>query len=197
MQKVQNLRAAFHDRDEGRGALRPRPAACASNFSISGKEISTCALPLALALGDQLRQAMQGLRAEDDVDVGRAGDDGRRPPGWRRSRRRRSPDPDSACFRCRTRPRSWKTFSCAFSRTEQVLNRMMSASSGLSVLTMPSEAASTSAILSESYSFIWHPKVRMNNFFGMDKLLCGIRGRNTRKSCDREQHCIIPDRKSR
>src|SRR5690242_13834315 len=68
------------------------------------------------------------------------------------------------CFRCLTRPRSWNTFSWAFSRTEQVLNRMMSASSGWSVLTMPPSTPSTSAILSESYSFIWHPKVRMNSF---------------------------------
>ena len=45
------------------------------------------------------------------------------------------------CFRCLTRPRSWKTFSGP-SRTEQVLNRMMSASSGRSVLTTPSAAAS-------------------------------------------------------
>lgn len=32
-------------------------------------------------------------------------------------------------LRCFTRPRSENTFSCAFSRTEQVLNRMRSASS--------------------------------------------------------------------
>jgi hypothetical protein len=32
-------------------------------------------------------------------------------------------------LRCLTRPRSLKTFSCAFSRTEQVLNRIRSASS--------------------------------------------------------------------
>ena len=54
----------------------------------------------------------------------------------------------------RARPKSEKTFSCAFSRTEQVLNKMTSASSGVSVLIMPSEASKTSAILSESYSFI-------------------------------------------
>ena len=64
-------------------------------------------------------------------------------------------------FRCLTRPRSENTFSCAFSRTEQVLKRITSASSGRSVVTTPSEALSTSAILSESYSFIWHPNVRM------------------------------------
>ena len=69
--------------------------------------------------------------------------------------------PGLARFRCLTRPRSWNTFSCAFSRTEQVLNRMTSASSGLSVFTTPSAAASTSAMRSESYSFIWQPKVLM------------------------------------
>ncbi|CFW09063.1 Uncharacterised protein [Bordetella pertussis] len=68
------------------------------------------------------------------------------------------------CFlRCCTRPRSENTFSCAFSRTEQVLNRMTSASSGLSVSSRPWSARSTSAILSESYSFIWQPKVRIYN----------------------------------
>ena len=61
------------------------------------------------------------------------------------------------CFKARARPRSENTFSSAFSRMEQVLNKMMSASSGLSVCTMPSQARSTSAILSESYSFIWQP----------------------------------------
>ena len=64
-------------------------------------------------------------------------------------------------FRCCTRPRSEKTFSWAFSRTEQVLNRMTSASSGLSVSSRPWSPRSTSAILSESYSFIWQPNVRM------------------------------------
>ena len=66
-----------------------------------------------------------------------------------------------AALSARTRPRSWNTRSCAFSRTEQVLNRMTSASSGRSVEREPSEAASTSAMRSESYSFIWQPNVRM------------------------------------
>src|SRR5450631_2097169 len=65
----------------------------------------------------------------------------------------------------RTRPRSAKTYSCAFSRTEHVLNRMRSASAASAVCSKPSAAASTSAIFSESYSFIWHPKVRMKTFF--------------------------------
>ena len=71
-----------------------------------------------------------------------------------------------ARFNAFTRPRSEKTFSCAFSRTEQVLKRMTSASSGWSVFTIVSPSASdacasTSAILSESYSFIWQPNVLM------------------------------------
>ncbi|MFD2270750.1 hypothetical protein ACFS07_05610 [Undibacterium arcticum] len=45
------------------------------------------------------------------------------------------------------------------------MSRITSASSALSVRTMPSAACSTSAILSESYSFIWQPKVLMNTFF--------------------------------
>ncbi len=73
--------------------------------------------------------------------------------------------PGLARLRCFTRPRSVNTFSCAFSRTEQVLKRMRSASAGSAVFSKPSAAASTSAILSESYSFIWHPKVRMKTFF--------------------------------
>src|SRR5262245_39420556 len=67
-------------------------------------------------------------------------------------------------LRCFTRPRSANTFSCAFSRTEQVLNTMTSASSALAAVSRPSAARSTSAILSESYSFIWQPKVRRKSF---------------------------------
>src|SRR6478672_5455513 len=73
--------------------------------------------------------------------------------------------PGRASLSALTRPRSANTFSCAFSRTEQVLKRMRSASPGSAVFSKPSAALSTSAILSESYSFIWHPKVRMKTFF--------------------------------
>ncbi|XQU69821.1 hypothetical protein OJJOAM_002552 [Cupriavidus sp. H18C1] len=62
-----------------------------------------------------------------------------------------------AAFSAFIRPSSENTFSCAFSRTEQVLNRITSASSGLSVFSRPWLACSTSTILSESYSFIWQP----------------------------------------
>ena len=48
----------------------------ASNFSISGKEMSTCDSPAGASRGNQLRQAVQGLRAEHEIDVRCAGDDG-------------------------------------------------------------------------------------------------------------------------
>ena len=46
--------------------------------------------------------------------------------------------PGLARFRCLTRPRSANTFSCAFSRTEQVLKTMTSASSALAAGARPS-----------------------------------------------------------
>ena len=81
-----------------------------------------------------------------------------------------------ASLSSRSRPRSENTFSCAFSRTEQVFSRITSASSGVSVRTRPSEAPSTSAILSESYSFIWQPKVLINTFFCMNCLAVAVAG---------------------
>src|SRR5258706_5556760 len=70
-------------------------------------------------------------------------------------------------FRCLIRPRSWNTFSCARSRTEQVLKRIRSACSGSAVGSKPSASRSRSAIRSESYWFIWQPKLRMKTFFAM------------------------------
>jgi hypothetical protein len=96
---------------KGRGAL-DLGRRHGSNFSISGKEMSTCDLPLA-PLGDQLRQAVQGLRAEDDVDVGRAGDDRRAFLAGHAAA-----DADHqvriGALQVRTRPRSWKTFPAPF-----------------------------------------------------------------------------------
>ena len=69
--------------------------------------------------------------------------------------------PGFAPFRCFQRPSCEKTFSWAFSRMEQVLTKITSASSSRSVSSRPCEAASTSAIFAESYSFIWHPWVLM------------------------------------
>ncbi len=60
-----------------------------SNFSISGKRMSTCGSPLARRAAISSRQAMQRLRAEHDVDVRRARRRSPRLPGSRRSRRRR------------------------------------------------------------------------------------------------------------
>ena len=84
------------------------------------------------------RGALRSARAGGAASAGRTrgrrtARAGRSPrlPGSPRSRRRRSATPGLACFRSLTRPRSAKTFSCAFSRTEQVLNRITSASSGV------------------------------------------------------------------
>jgi len=64
-------------------------------------------------------------------------------------------------FRCFQRP-SWEnTFSWAFSRIEQVLTRMTSASASSWVSSRPCSASSTSAMRAESYSFIWQPWVLM------------------------------------
>ena len=66
-----------------------------------------------------------------------------------------------ASFQARQRPISEKTFSAAFSRTEQVLTRRTSASSARVARSRPWDAASRSAVRAESYSFIWQPKVLM------------------------------------
>jgi hypothetical protein len=52
-----------------------------------------------------------------------------------------------------------------------VLSKITSASSGVSVSTMPFAALSISAMREESYSFIWQPKVLINTFFGADELV--------------------------
>ena len=67
----------------------------------------------------------------------------------------------SPCLSDFQRPSWLNTFSCAFSRIEQVLTSTTSASSTLSVSSRPSAAASTSAMRAESYSFIWQPWVWM------------------------------------
>ncbi len=58
-------------------------------------------------------------------------------------------------------PSSENTFSCAFSRTEQVFMMSTSACAGSCVAVKSVPAESTSAIRAESYSFIWQPKVLM------------------------------------
>ncbi len=61
----------------------------------------------------------------------------------------------------RQRPSSENTFSSAFSRTEQVFTSTMSACAASFVACALNAAVSTSAILAESYSFIWQPYVWM------------------------------------
>ena len=67
--------------------------------------------------------------------------------------------PGRSRLRVRHWPSSENTFSCAFSRTEQVLSSSRSASAGSSVGSYPPASRSTSAMRAESYSFIWQPKV--------------------------------------
>ena len=82
-----------------------------------------------LALGQQLGQAVQGLRAEDHIHVGRALDDGR--ASWLATQ---PPTPIARPLpRGASRGPGRRTPFPAPSRTEQVLNRIRSASSGLSV----------------------------------------------------------------
>ena len=71
------LGAAFHDRDEGASAPSTRAGGRWSNFSISGKLMSTCGRCSLFAPRQHRRQAVQGLRSEHQVDVGRALDDRR------------------------------------------------------------------------------------------------------------------------
>ncbi len=59
------------------------------------------------------------------------------------------------------------TFSWAFSRIEQVLSRMTSASAAFSVTSRAWCSPSRSAIRDESYSFIWQPWVSMKSFLAM------------------------------
>src|SRR4051812_3200433 len=82
-----------------------------------------------------------------------------------------------SCFRCLIRPRSANTFSWAFSRTEQVLKTMRSAWSAHAAVSSPSALRMTSAILPESYSFIWQPNVRTKSLATAASVpLVGLRG---------------------
>jgi len=64
-------------------------------------------------------------------------------------------------FSRRHSPSSENTFSCAFSRTEQVFITSTSACCGSSVEVIRAPTRNTSAMRAESYSFIWQPKVLM------------------------------------
>jgi len=130
-----------------------------SNFSISGKLTSTCGRPVARrrsrSCGSRCSVCGPNTTSTYGARSTIAG------PSWLATQPPTAIiSPGRERFRCFTRPRSVKTFSCAFSRTEQVLKTMTSASAGSGVSSSPSAWRSTSEILSESYSFIWQPKVR-------------------------------------
>ena len=69
------LAAALHDRDEGRRALDPRRRQMVELLDLGEADVDLRAAG-ALAGLEHLRQAVQRLRAEDHVDIGRALDDG-------------------------------------------------------------------------------------------------------------------------
>ena len=74
------------------------------------------------------------------------------------------------------RPSWWNNFSSAFSLIEHVLSKSTSASFASSVRSSPCECLSTSLILLESYSFIWHPKVRICNLEMVIRLFLNVQG---------------------
>ncbi len=110
-----------------------------SNFSISGKEMSTCGLPLARrpAMSSGRRCSVCGPNTRSTYGARRTIS----PPSWLATHpptpMRRS---GLSRFKPRTRPRSANTFSCAFSRTEQVLKSTRSACAGSAVCSKPSAA---------------------------------------------------------
>ena len=69
------LRAAFHDRDEGARPFRARLRQAVELLDLGEADVDLRALELA-AGAQQLRQAVQRLRPEHQVHVGRALDDG-------------------------------------------------------------------------------------------------------------------------
>ena len=102
--------------------------------------MSTCGCAGRAAPREQLGQPVQRLRAEHHVDVGRALDDRRAFLARDAAADARSSVRVARASGACTRPRSANTFSCAFSRTEQVLKTMRSASSAASVGSKPSAA---------------------------------------------------------
>ena len=118
------LAAAFHDRDErgrpvdarrrqvvelldlGKADVDLRPPLARRCASSSGRRCSVCGPNTTSTYGARSTIAAPSWLATQ-------------PP---------TPISTPAAFRCLTRPRSLNTFSCAFSRTEQVLNRIRSAS---------------------------------------------------------------------
>src|SRR5690348_4018170 len=138
-----------------------------SNFSISGKEMSTCGLPVA-----RRASIRSGRRCRVWGPNTRSTYGARSTIAWPSCDATQPPTPIStsglACLNSFQRPSCENTFSCAFSRIEQVFTRITSACDTSCVRTMPRSAASTSSILRESYSFIWQPWVWMKSFFEPD-----------------------------
>jgi hypothetical protein len=120
------FRAAFHDRDEGGRAFGARLGQAVELFDLGEADVDLRLAGGALRF-DQLGQAVQGLRAEHQVDIRRALDD-----RLAFLRGHAAADADqhrlAACLCSFQRPSWLKTFSCAFSRIEQVLIRITSAS---------------------------------------------------------------------
>ena len=138
-----------------------RGAGSRSNFSISGKLTSTTERPVRRSSRDHVGQAMQRLRPEHEIDERRALGDGLALLARDAAAHADEHVRPLAFLSSRHSPSSENTFSCAFSRTEQVFMSSTSASAGSSVAVRPSAAWSASAIRAESYSFIWQPKVLM------------------------------------
>ncbi len=137
-----------------------RGAGSASNFSISGKLTSTTERPVwrssEIMSGRRWMVCGPNTRSTNGARWVMAS------PSWLATQ---PPTPISTWGRSflsnRHSPSRENTFSCAFSRTEQVLTRSTSASFGSSVAVSPLAAWSASAMRAESYSFIWQPKVLM------------------------------------
>ena len=132
-----------------------------SNFSISGKLMSTCGTPVARRARDQVGQAVQRLRAEHDVDVRRALDDGR---ALLRCDAAADADDEVGALRLE---RAHAAQVVEHPLLRLLAHRARVEQDDVRVLGPLGERrrrrrrASTSAILSESYSFIWQPNVRM------------------------------------
>ena len=152
-----------------------------SNFSISGKRMSTCGRA---ARARAARASRAGGAASAGRTRGRRRARARRSPrlpGWRRSRRRRS-----------ARRLRLQVLDAA-EVAEHLLLRLLAHRAGVEEdqvgvldvggrLVALRRRASTSAILAESYSFIWQPKVLMKTFVRAtggrrSRLGPGLRGR--------------------
>ena len=131
-----------------------------SNFSIGGKRDVDLRHPGRAPRADERRQPVQRLRAEDDIDVRGAPDDG----GALLARHAAADADDEVRALRLQRAHAAEIVEHALLRL--FAHRARVEQDDVGVLGPvgerdPPAAASTSAILSESYSFIWQPKVRM------------------------------------